>query len=160
MTPTEKLSLALQQLAASVGEALDGIAGTREPIPFILLLQTPDQIVQYVANLKREDGVKMLNSLLQRWGSPAGDLAVSEHQKDEIIPKLIGACKAYHHALDLAFAQLIEQSPADKTFHPTRSPMWPALVKGRQAVDEAEALIAHGKAMMATGTMPQPRERH
>ena len=60
--------------------------------------------------------------------------------ESETIDKLVAACKAYHAALDNAFAMLINVTRGVKyePFFPSRSPMWPAMVEGKQLVDEIE----------------------
>lgn len=61
----------------------------------------------------------------------------------EMIEELLAACKAYHAALDLALAKLIEVSHgrAIAPFMPSQSPMWPALVNGHRVMVEAEAAL-------------------
>src|SRR5258706_13861351 len=60
--------------------------------------------------------------------------------ESETFYKLVAACKAYHAALDNAFAMLINVTRGVKyePFFPSRSPMWPAMVEGKQLVDEIE----------------------
>lgn len=55
----------------------------------------------------------------------------------EQIQLLLGACDAYHKALDLAFAMLILSSREGdrEMFLPSRSPMWPHMVLAKGAVD-------------------------
>lgn len=60
-----------------------------------------------------------------------------------MIDRLIGACRAYHDALDMAFAMLIittgDHPQRMPQFFPSESGMWPAAVEGKRIVDEIEA---------------------
>jgi hypothetical protein len=47
------------------------------------------------------------------------------------IAALLEQCKAYHRALDLAYAMLISR---DKTFFPSKSPMWPITLAGHRLI--------------------------
>jgi hypothetical protein len=60
--------------------------------------------------------------------------------ESETIDKLVAACKAYHAALDSAFAMLINVTRGVKhePFFPSKSPMWPAMVEGKRLVEEIE----------------------
>ena len=61
----------------------------------------------------------------------------------EQIEKLIATCRAYHSALDMAFAMLIEVTRGVPTerFFPSKSPMWPTIVAGKAIVDKIEATL-------------------
>jgi len=51
-------------------------------------------------------------------------------------PKMYGALKAQHQAIDILFAMLIER---DKTFFPSKSGQpWEAIVEGNKALAEVE----------------------
>lgn len=73
----------------------------------------------------------------------------------EMIDKLSAACEAYHHALDMAFAMLIDAtSPMAKSlpqFLPSKSPMWPAAVRAQQLATEVAVV------RMTTKKAPPPR---
>ena len=62
----------------------------------------------------------------------------------EMIDQLLAACRAYHDALDRAFAALIEATRGKPTepFFPTKSPMWPAMVAGHDIMLKIEAELA------------------
>ena len=66
-----RLSLSLQEISKILDGMLEQAAGER--ISFVLILQA-DHIAQYVANCKREDGVKLIESLLDRWKSNRADI--------------------------------------------------------------------------------------
>lgn len=71
MTQTEKVSLILQRLSHEIDAALEHAAG--EKIAFVLLLST-DMNAQYVSNAKREDGLKLIESLYSRWKVGKADI--------------------------------------------------------------------------------------
>ena len=53
MSASLNLSLRLQDIAQSLAEVLEEVAG--EPVPFVLVLQA-DKIAQYISNCSRADG--------------------------------------------------------------------------------------------------------
>lgn len=69
--------------------------------------------------------------------------APREMNDREKIAALIAACRAYHNALDMAFAELIEatRGVTKKPFMPSKSPSWPAMIEGKRVVDEIEAAL-------------------
>lgn len=66
-----QVSLALQDISAILTELLKQAAG--EEIAFVLLVSVADT-AQYVSNAKREDGVKLIESLLDRWKNNRADI--------------------------------------------------------------------------------------
>ena len=71
MTTSARLSVRLQDVAQSLSEVLDEIAG--EPIAFVLLLQA-DKTAQYISNCSRADGRELIESLLTRWKAGRADI--------------------------------------------------------------------------------------
>lgn len=70
-TPTLRLSIALQDIAGGLEDALAGLAG--EPVAFVLVLQVGD-VSQYVSNTRREDGAALIEDLLARWKANRADI--------------------------------------------------------------------------------------
>jgi hypothetical protein len=162
--PDLALSRALNDIAAALDAKLQEITGVARPA-FVLMV-APTENVQYVANVKREDGVSLIKGLLERWSNPDVPPDLALHQKDELVASLLKACEAYHAALDMAFAALIAAThyPGQVTqpFMPSQSPMWPAVVNGKAAIDAAKAALAFAGEVEATGGMAVPpiKERH
>ena len=71
MTVSARLSVRLQDIAQSLSEVLDEVAG--EPIAFVLVLQA-DQAAQYVSNCERKDGRELIQILLARWEAGRADI--------------------------------------------------------------------------------------
>lgn len=71
MTASNRLSVRLQDVAQSLSDVLDEIAG--EAVPFVLVLQA-DGVAQYVSNCERQDGVGLIESLLERWKAGRSDI--------------------------------------------------------------------------------------
>lgn len=71
MSASLNLSLRLQDIAQSLGEVLDEVAG--EPIAFVLVLSA-DNTAQYVSNASRQDGRDLLQSLMDRWDAKRADI--------------------------------------------------------------------------------------
>ncbi len=71
MSASLNLSLRLQDIAQSLAEVLEEVAG--EPVPFVLVLQA-DKIAQYISNLDRKEGRELIESLLARWSSGRADI--------------------------------------------------------------------------------------
>lgn len=71
MKQTVAVSLTLQQLASLINDCLAAAAG--DTVPWALVLQT-DGVAQYVANTSREDGQKLIESLLDRWRAGRADI--------------------------------------------------------------------------------------
>lgn len=164
-TPDERLSLAMQAFASSVHFLLRTILGTEESVPFIVMV-APESECHYVANVSREDGIKMIKGTLARWQDP-GDLPdLALHQKEEMILKLLAACRAYHVALDTAFVMLIEATRGVPVrappFFPSKSPMWPAIVAGKEVMDQVEAALAFSRELATTSSIevPPASEQH
>jgi len=70
-TVSIKLSLALQDITTILNELLKQAAG--EEVAFVLIVQA-DLVAQYTSNAKREDGVKLIESLLDRWKRNRADI--------------------------------------------------------------------------------------
>lgn len=70
-TVSMKLSLALQEIANILDVMLEHAGGER--VSFVLIINA-DDVVQYVSNCKREDGVKLIESLLDRWKRGRADI--------------------------------------------------------------------------------------
>lgn len=70
-TVSIKLSLALQEITTILNELLKQAAG--EEVGFVLIVSA-DDIAQYTSNTKREDGVKLIESLLDRWKRNRADI--------------------------------------------------------------------------------------
>jgi len=71
MTSSARLSIRLQDIAQSLAEVLDEVAG--EPVPFVLVLQA-DKVAQYISNCDRKDGRELIESLLARWKAGRADI--------------------------------------------------------------------------------------
>jgi len=71
MTASARLSVRLQDIAQSLAEVLDEVAG--EPVPFVLVLQT-DKVAQYISNCDRKDGKELIEGLLARWKAGRADI--------------------------------------------------------------------------------------
>jgi len=71
MTASQKLSIALQDIATLLDTALAEAAG--EPLGFVLVVSC-DNVAQYVSNTKRANGVELIKSLLQRWEAGRADI--------------------------------------------------------------------------------------
>lgn len=71
-----KLSMNLQALCNGLAEVLQEQYGS--PVGFVLILapfnQHPRTEVQYVANVKREDGIDLIKELLRRWQQGEPDI--------------------------------------------------------------------------------------
>lgn len=70
-TATTRLSLRLQDIAASLEDVLSEIAGKR--LSFVLVVET-DAVVQYVSNAARPDGKALIQELLKRWDAGRADI--------------------------------------------------------------------------------------
>lgn len=71
MSASARLSVRLQDIAQSLAEVLDEVAG--EPVPFVLVLQA-DKAAQYISNCHRKDGRELIESLLERWKAGRADI--------------------------------------------------------------------------------------
>jgi hypothetical protein len=72
-----KISQALQRIAQRLDDGIREIAGER--IAFTLVIYTEGE-AQYVSSASREDSIKNLKTLIERWES--GDPDVPFHQKN------------------------------------------------------------------------------
>lgn len=71
MRASTRLSLRAQDIARSLNDALNEIAG--EPVAFVLVLET-DKVAQYIANCDRKDGRDLIEQLLARWKAGRADI--------------------------------------------------------------------------------------
>jgi hypothetical protein len=71
MTPSARLSVDLQDIAARLHTMLEQSAG--EPCAFVLVCQA-DGVAQYVSNADRKDGRDLLQSLMDRWDAKRADI--------------------------------------------------------------------------------------
>lgn len=85
MTASARLSVRLQDIAQSLAEVLDEVAG--EPVAFVLVLQA-DQAAQYVSNATRQDGRELLQSLMDRWDAKRADIPA--HYNPDLRPQQAG----------------------------------------------------------------------
>ena len=81
MSASLLLSLRLQDVAQSLADVLDEIAG--EPVPFVLVLEA-DKTAQYVSSMDRKDGQDLIESLLAR--SKAGRADIPAHYNPDLRP--------------------------------------------------------------------------
>jgi hypothetical protein len=84
------LSLRMQDLAESISQILEEIAG--EPLAFVLVVSA-DRVAQYVSNASRADGTELIESLLARWKANRADIPAhynpdlsAPHAKPEVPP--------------------------------------------------------------------------
>lgn len=85
MSASARLSVRLQDIAQSLSEVLDEVAG--EPVPFVLVLQA-DKTGQYVSSLDRKDGRELIEILLARW--KAGRADIPAHYNPDLRPPQAG----------------------------------------------------------------------
>lgn len=81
VTASARLSVRLQDIAQSLAEVLEEVAG--EPIAFVLVLNA-DKVAQYVSNCDRKDGTELIESLLARW--KAGRADIPAHYNPDLKP--------------------------------------------------------------------------
>lgn len=81
-----ELSIWLQTLASLIDQALTQSAG--EPLAFVLIVDT-DGVVQYVSNADRQDGITMVEGLLERWKAGRADIP-AHYNPDLAAPGHIG----------------------------------------------------------------------
>lgn len=70
-TQSQKLSIALQEIANILDVLLEQAAGER--VSFVLIMQA-DHIAQYVSNASRKDGTELIEALLARWKLGRADI--------------------------------------------------------------------------------------
>jgi len=85
MTPSARLSVDLQDIAARLHTMLEQSAG--EPCAFVLVCQA-DGVAQYVSNADRKDGRELIESLLARW--KAGRADIPAHYNPDLRPPQAG----------------------------------------------------------------------
>lgn len=85
MTPSARLSVDLQDIAARLHTILEQSAG--EPCAFVLVCQA-DGVAQYVSNADRKDGRELLQSLMDRWDAKRADIPA--HYNPDLRPPQAG----------------------------------------------------------------------
>ena len=85
MSASARLRVRLQDIAQSLAEVLDEVAG--EPIAFVLVLNA-DKTAQYISNCDRKDGRELIESLLARW--KAGRADIPAHMNPDLRPPQAG----------------------------------------------------------------------
>lgn len=75
-----KVSMAIQKIAAGLNEVLEEVAG--EEYGFMLLTFPFDREArcQYVSNAQREDAVRAISELLERWDEGMPDIPAHDVQ--------------------------------------------------------------------------------
>lgn len=81
MSISHKTSLVLQRLANEINATLAHAAG--EELAFVLIVSA-DKTVQYISNASRQDGVELIESLLERWR--AGRADIPAHYNPDLPP--------------------------------------------------------------------------
>lgn len=71
MSQSARLSIAMQDIASGINDALKDIAGAE--IAWVLVIQA-DKVAQYVSNASRKDGTELIESLLARWKAGRADI--------------------------------------------------------------------------------------
>lgn len=84
-TQSQRLSLAMQDIANGLNEYLKVIAG--EEIAFVLIIQA-DKVAQYVSNASRADGTELIEDLLNRWKANRADIPA--HYNPDLRPPQAG----------------------------------------------------------------------
>jgi len=85
MTPSARLSVDLQDIAARLLTMLEQSAG--EPCAFVLVCQA-DGVAQYVSNTDRKAGRDLIEGLLARW--KAGRADIPAHYNPDLRPPQAG----------------------------------------------------------------------
>ncbi len=85
MTPSARLSVDLQDIAARLHTMLEQSAG--EPFAFVLVCQA-DGVAQYVSNTDRKAGCDLIESLLARWKAGCADIPA--HYNPDLRPPQAG----------------------------------------------------------------------
>jgi hypothetical protein len=122
----------------------------------------PRRTLNTQSNCAREDGIKMLKGLLDRWGNPANAPDMAEHQKVEIIDSLVGVCKAYQVTLEAVFSELFDLLPDDERIFAMRNRVLETMTKAKATVDSIDAQRAFAREVDAKGVIdvPPQAERH
>lgn len=71
LSTSARLSLMLQDLAASISTILHDVTG--DDLAFVLVIQA-DKTAQYISNASRKDGTELIESLLARWKAGRADI--------------------------------------------------------------------------------------
>lgn len=79
--PDRALSQQMRKIIDRVERDAERAYGGRVGMVLVLVpLDVPDVEAQYIANVKREDGIDMLRSLFKRWNIPIEDVPAHEKQ--------------------------------------------------------------------------------
>ena len=70
-TASMRLSVSMQGIASQIDDALADAAGER--VHWVLVVNA-DDVSQYVSNADRENGAKLIESLLERWKAGRADI--------------------------------------------------------------------------------------
>lgn len=84
-TQSQRLSLAMQDIANGLNDYLKAVAG--EEIAFVLIIQA-DKVAQYVSNASRADGTELVEDLLARWKANRADIPA--HYNPDLRPPQAG----------------------------------------------------------------------
>lgn len=71
-TQAKKVSMVLQRISHEINASLRNAAG--EECAFMLILQTPDGVVQYISNVARADAAMLMVTQLQHWDAGRADI--------------------------------------------------------------------------------------
>lgn len=79
--PDRALSQHMRKIIDRAEREASRIYGSRVGLVMVLVpFDVPDVEMQYIANVKREDGVDMLRKLFTRWNIPIEDVPAHEKQ--------------------------------------------------------------------------------
>lgn len=79
--PDRQLSKQMRKLIDRAERDASQAFGSRVGVVMVLVpFNVPDSEMQYIANVKREDGVDMLRKLFTRWNIPIEDVPAHEKQ--------------------------------------------------------------------------------
>lgn len=81
----------------------------------------------------------LIAEVFDGFGQPHSDEAKATAVLFAAGPDLLSACYAQHRAIDMLMARLMVLDPA---FLPTKSPVWPLLVQGNDAIAKATGSAA------------------
>lgn len=84
-TQSQRLSLAMQDIANRLNDDLKAIAG--EECAFVLIIAA-DKVAQYVSNASRADGTELIEDLLARWKANRADIPA--HYNPDLRPPQAG----------------------------------------------------------------------
>lgn len=155
-----RLSKSLNDIASMVDRVICKIAGVAR-CPFVLIAQ-PALNAQYVSNVSREDGVKLLQGLLARWGNPASKADLAEHQKNEIIDSLSKGLRSSLEINEALFGHVFDILPSDERMQAVRKRVAEVTATTKAVLAGVEAQLAAAREINAEGGMQAPpmEDRH